>query len=84
MSEDKKPKRRNKYLSRVHAIQTASITVSLENCVIKDLGYQQALSILLRHEQLAREGKLHPSQISPEKKAMQTNKCYEQRSRQKK
>ena len=77
MSKEQKPKR-NKYLKHVTEIQDAAINTNLPNCVSKELEYQQALSILFRSRQLAREGKLHSNTIHTKAKASQIDKCYEQ------
>ena len=77
MSKEQKPKR-NKYLKHVTEIQNAAVSVNLPNCVNREIEYQQALSILFRSRQLAREGKLHSNTIHPKAKASQIDKCYEQ------
>jgi len=83
MTEEKKKKRRNKYLKFVTAIQNNALTTKLPNCASTELTYQQALSVLLRSRQLAREGALHPNRIDPEEMAKQVDICYKQRERDK-
>ncbi len=81
MSEEEQTERRNKYLEDANEIYDAAIGTILPNCVSKELTYQQALSILLRSRQLAREGKMHPSKIHPKMRDTQIDKCYAQRER---
>jgi len=81
MTEEKTKKRRNKYLKHVAMVQSNAMTTKLLNCANRELTYQQALSILLRSRQLAREGALHPNRISQERKTEQVNRCYVQRRR---
>ena len=49
-----------------------------DNVVVKDITYQQALSILIRNEQLRYEGQTRTRAIVAEKKR-QIEKCWETR-----
>jgi hypothetical protein len=62
-------------------IQSNALNTDNNNCVARVLTYQQAFSIMLRSEQLAREGSLRPHKINAEEKAKQIELCYEQRLR---
>jgi len=72
--------RPNKYLNDVTDIQTVCLNIKLENGVPRELTYQQALSVLLRSQQLVREGKMHPNRLSDEQMKRQIDICYEQRA----
>ena len=80
--EQQKPQRNNKYLNYVETIQDNALNFNLENGIIAELTYQQALSIYLRSSQLIKEGTLHSNQLSPKAKANQIEKCYKQQYRQ--
>lgn len=77
--EKKQSKRRNRYLKAVKAIQHTALTFEGSNSSGRELTYQQALSILLRHREL-KEAKLDA--ISNEELLNQIEICYKQRANQ--
>jgi len=83
MTEEKvEKKRRNKYLKHVEAIQNNAAYTKLDNGVVKELTYQQGLSVLLRSRQLIKEGAAHPGGVGQEELQRQIDICYRQRARQ--
>lgn len=71
----------SKYLKDVEAIQESAVLMGAFTGVVKELTYQQGLSILLRHRQLVQEGINYSNTLTPEEKAEQIEKCYEQRAK---
>ena len=82
MNEEMNEQQSNKYLEQVEIIQRNAFENNLANGVVRELSYQQALSIYLRSSQLSKEGSLHPNGISQREYDRQVEVCYAQRDQQ--
>jgi hypothetical protein len=67
----------------IETIQQNALNNTNDNCVARVLTYQQAFSIMLRSEQLIREGSMRPHRISDEEMQKQIEICHKQRYRKK-
>lgn len=76
----KNSKKRNRYERPVASIQEVALSNTLGNGVVRELTYQQALSIHLRSRQLARENEHRGSGLPSNEYERQVNHCYHQRS----
>lgn len=73
-------KKYNRYERPVGTIQGTALSNTLENGVVRELTYQQALSIYLRSCQLARESKHQNAGLSKDEYERQVDHCYHQKA----